>query len=305
MKVSLLLSFLISFNSCWGFIFPGFLKEIERCELVFDADAFLPGGEIALHILTTLKDSTKLASNDSFFYMNFANYNFSLKGPAEIVKKHRKEISIRINEDAYKNPYVVLSIELRRNKAIRWEKKVPIRYDLMQAVSFAGKDGYDPRASTDNGYRTIPLGNTRVNIQFIDNTGTLSNNSDPNIIGEKGKDLTVFMSVIVLESGEEVIKVRINTQDGESILKYFFPIIGGLEIFTIGGQGGISKSGGKGGDGGDVTIYVRPEAKLFLNQLFISNFGGRGGDVWRPENGKTNRGQHGEMGDLKIIDWEY
>lgn len=304
MRSYFLILFFIITPTTWSNNSSSYLKEIQRCELVFDEDSFLPSGEVTISILTTLKDGTQYSSLGSVLQMNFANYNFSLKGPAKVIKKSRKSITLKIDEDAYNNPYLILGISMRRDKAISWEKKIPIRYDLFQAISFVGRDGYDPRTSTDNGYRTIPLGGSRVNIQFIDDGGTLSNNSDPNIVGEKGKDITIFMSIIQSNAGDEIVKIRINPEESLPQFKYFLPGMGGLEVFSIGGKGGISKSGGKGGNGGDVTIYVRPEARPYLDQLYISNYGGRGGDVWRPQEGEKNIGPHGVIGKIEIINWE-
>jgi len=256
------------------------LKKIVKCELAIDAAEVYPGNTIKLVMLTKLKDSTVIRSTQSNFTINFADYDFKAEGGVEILQKSRLACIIRISDEAYRSPTIRLSAVLRRKPSIKWEHEFPIKYDVVQQVYFAGKNGYDPRANTDNGFKKIPI-TKRVNLEFIDEGQTLTNNSDPNIVGGAGPDLDVYVSLIGDTDQEQFLKVEIRNDEGLQIFKYLKLGIGSIQIQSIGGNGGISKSGGKGGRGGNVTVFITPQAKPYFDQVFIENFGGEAGPLWR------------------------
>lgn len=286
-----------------SFIKPGYLKKIASCKIEIDSKAVYPGNTLELIIETKLKDSTVIRSSASNFTINFADYDFTITGGATILEKSRTKLSIEISNDAYREPFVHFSAVLRRKPSIKWEQKFPIRYDVVQKVAFAGKNGYDPRATTANGYRKIPLVKG-VNLEFIDEEQTLTNNSDPNLIGGSGPNLDVYVSLIGNNAQEQFIKVEVRSDQGTQIYKYLKLGVGSLEVQTIGGKGGISKTGGKGGRGGDVTVFITPEAKPYFNQIFIVNYGGEGGQLWRPKIDGEQQGPYGDDGDVKIVKWD-
>lgn len=286
-----------------SFIRPGQLGKIVNCQLKFDHKGIFPGNLVDVVLETTLKDSTVIPSTRSNLTINFADYVFELEGGAVVHEKTRTKLVLLIQDDSYTNPFVEISVHLRRKKSINWKIKLPILYDVTQVVNFSGKDGYDPRANSDNGYKKIPI-TSRVNIEYIDNSQTLTNNSDPNIIGGKGPDLEVYVSLITAEDGEKFVQVDIRSEDGDRITKYLKAGVGSLEIQSVGGKGGISRFGGKGGDGGNVTVFIKPNARPYFNQIFIVNHGGDGGELWRPKIDGQQQGPYGDDGDLEIYDWE-
>lgn len=288
--------------SMFSFVKPGLVKQIARCQINIDKNEIVPGNVIPVTISTILKDSTEILSSQSNVNINFADYIFEIEGGTAIYEKSRTEMKLIISDDYFVNPEIKLSISLRRKKRIRYSVTLPIRYDITQKVYFKGEDGYDPRANTDNGYKKIPLTN-RVNVEFIDNTQTLTNNSDPNIIGGRGPDMHVYISLLDTVNNKEFIAVKIILETGDSIQKYLTLKEGFLEIYTVGGKGGISKYGGKGGKGGDVTVHITPEAKPYFDQIFIINHGGEGGDLWRPKVDGHQQGPFGDDGSLRILEW--
>jgi hypothetical protein len=282
-----------------AFVKPGQGKKIVRCQLQLDSTKIIPGNLVEVSILTVLKDSTYINSTGS---INFADYDIQLIGGAVIHQKTRYKLVIRVLDDFYSNPIIKISAVLRRNPKCYVVKTLRIIYSKVQLVQFKGVDGYDPRANSENGYRKVPI-TKRVNLEFIDNTQTLSNNSDPAIIGGKGPDLEVYISLIQNEANQKFLKVQINNEISQSLTKYLPLGIGQLEIQSIGGKGGISKYGGKGGNGGDVTVHITSEAKPFFYQVIIDNEGGDGGDLWRPKVDGQQSGPYGDNGELKILDW--
>lgn len=300
-KILFLLFFAFS-TAGFSFIWPSLLKKIERCELFYNTKRIFPGSEFEVYVVTTLKDGSEIHSIEGGS-VSFADYIFELSGAARVIKKNRKKLTIQIAEKAYEHPTINLSIKLRRKKSVSWSKKIPINFEILQQVAFHGKNGYDPRANTQNGYRTIPLAEG-INIQFIDNEQTLTNNSDPNIIGGSGPDLNVYVSLIESSTHEKIVEILIEHEDGSVYKKYLKPNIGGLEISTSGGKGGISKSGGRGGKGGDVNVFITPEAKPYFKQIYIYNFGGEGGDLWRPKVDGQQHGAYGDDGKLTISVWD-
>lgn len=301
MTKSLFLLLLIAPAVGFSFLRPGILKKIERCELFYNPSQIFPGNEFDVYIMTVLKDCTEIHSIEGK-NIGFSDYVFELSGGAKIVKKNRKKLTIRVDEDAHENPVIGFSIQLRRKKAIRWSKTIPVKFDVLQEISFQGNDGYDPRTTTDDGYKSIPIGG-KINIQFVDNSQTLTNNSDPNIIGGRGPDLNIYVSLID-GNGQKMVQVEIFNEDGTSFVRYVKPKVGELEISTNGGKGGISKYGGRGGKGGDVHVYITPEAKEYYKQVFISNFGGEGGELWRPKVDGQQQGPYGDDGKLIISNWD-
>jgi hypothetical protein len=286
-----------------SFIKPGLLKKIARCELYVNQDKIVPGNIVEVTIATILKDSTEILSSESNMDINFADYDFEIEGGATVYEKSRTAMKLLISDDHFMNPRVKLKITLRRKKRINYTVTLPIRYDVAQKVFFKGKDGYDPRANSNNGYRKIPIAG-RVNLEFIDETQTLTNNSDPNIIGGRGPDMHVFISLLDTLPNQSFLKVNIHLETGDSIQKYLPVGMGFLEIYTIGGKGGISKYGGKGGKGGDVTVHITPAARPHFDQVFIINHGGDGGELWRPKVDGHQEGPYGDDGILKIVEWE-
>lgn len=296
----LILFFGLSLSS---FIKPGLLKKIARCQIIINADKIVPGNIVEVSISTILKDSSEILSSESNMNVNFADYHFEIEGGAEVYERSRTSMKLLILDDYFMNPEVQLSITLRRKKRINCQVTLPIRYDIAQKVYFKGEDGYDPRANSDNGYRKIPLTN-RVNLEFIDNTQTLTNNSDPNIIGGRGPDMHVYVSLLDTFPNQAFLKVNIHLETGDSIQKYLPLDTGTLEIYSIGGKGGISKYGGKGGKGGDITVHISKAARPHFDQIFIINHGGEGGELWRPKVDGHQTGPYGDDGSLKIVDWE-
>lgn len=286
--------------SALSLIKPGQLKKIIDGKITLEVEELLPGQEFNVGITTTLRDSTKLHSQTSNFTINFSDYEFEMLNGVELIQKSRTVMTLRVSENSYLNPFVELKIKLRRKGEINHFLRIPIRYDLTQRVVYHGEDGFDPRSTTENGYRKIPIAG-RVNVEFIDNEQTLTNNSDPAIIGGKGPNLEVFVSVLDTMS-KAFIRVKIIDEFGGIVTKTLIPEIGQLEIESIGGKGGISRSGGKGGDGGDVTVYLSPRAKPYFDQVFILNYGGEGGELWRPKVDGQKRGPYGNEGSLKIIE---
>ena len=232
------------------------------------------------------------------------DYNIELEGGAVVHEKTRTKFILRILDEAYKTPFILITAKLRRKKSITHTLKLPILYDVIQQISFAGKNGYDPRSTTESGFKTIPI-TKRVNIQFIDNTQTLTNNSDPNIIGGRGMDLLVYISMAEEVENGQYIKIKIVGEQEVEFTKYLRVGVGMLEIATTGGKGGISKSGGKGGRGGDVSVFIRPEARKYFNQVLVYNFGGDGGALWRPKVDGHQQGPFGDNGTMEIYNWEY
>lgn len=287
--------------SGFSFIWPGLLKKIERCELVFDKSEVYPGNAFKIIIITTLKDSTQYFSNQDR-EISFADYEFELTGAAELIERTRQELTIRVNENAHLNPTVGLSIELRRKETINWQATIPVNYDVARKLTFKGKDGYDPRSGDGNGFKKIPL-TKRINIEFVDNTKTLTNNSDPAVMGGEGPALDVYVSVINTSANQKMVVVEVVKDDGTIYTKYLKPSIGELEIATTGGKGGISKYGGKGGNGGNVHVYITKEAKAYYDQIFINNTGGDGGELWRPKIDGQQQGPYGDDGKLTISEW--
>lgn len=281
---------------------PGLLKQIERVEFVYKPNSIYPGNLVEISLRTVLKDSTEIFSTESNTTVNFADYIFELEKGAVIHDKSRTSLTLKIADDAYEDPKVVFSVRLRRKPSIKAIVTAPILYDGIQTVYFSGKNGYDPRANSDNGFRKIPL-TSRVNIEFIDNSQTLTNNSDPNIVGGKGPDLDVYISLIKAQNGTDYLKVVVRKDLGGEYVKYLIAGVGFLEIYSVGGKGGISKYGGKGGDGGDVTVFITRQAKPFYDQIFIVNHGGDGGELWRPLVDGQQQGPFGDDGAVKVVDW--
>jgi hypothetical protein len=282
-----------------AFVKPGQGKKAVRCQLQIDSTKIIPGNLVEVSILTVLADSTRINSTNS---INFADYDIQLIGGAEVYQKTRYKLILKILDDYYTNPVIKISAALRRNPKCFVVRSLPIIYSGVQLVQFKGVDGYDPRVNSENGYRKVPI-TKRVNIEFIDNTQTLSNNSDPAIIGGKGPDLEVYISLIQNESNQKFLKVQINSEISQSLTKYLPIGVGQLEIQSVGGKGGISKYGGKGGNGGNVTVHITSEAKPFFYQVIIDNEGGDGGDLWRPKVDGQQSGPYGDNGELKILDW--
>ena len=298
MHKPLLILLLLAFLG-FSFVKPGQGKKVVRCQLQIDSTKIIPGNLVEVSILTVLKDSTYINSTGA---INFADYDIQLIGGAVIHQKTRYKLVIRVLDDFYSNPVIKISATLRRNPKCFVLRTFRIIYSKLQLLQFKGVDGYDPRANSENGYRKVPI-TKRVNLEFIDNTQTLSNNSDPAIIGGKGPDLEVYISLIQSESNQKFLKVQINSEISQSLTKYLPLGIGQLEIQSIGGKGGISKYGGKGGNGGNVTIHITSEAKPFFYQVIIDNEGGEGGDLWRPKVDGQQSGPYGDNGELKILDW--
>ncbi len=280
----------------------GRLSRIARCELLVNKHEIYPNNSTEITLRTTLNDSIKIYSTTPQPGISFLNYKFTLEGPAKIERSNKKSVVIKVTEEAYKNPFIRLKVQLKRNPQIVWEKEFPVLYDVEQSISFFGKNGYNPQSSTSNGYRKVKL-TKRVNLVFIDNGQTLSNNSG-RIEGDNGPNLTLYVSMIKGFEKQEYVKVEIETNYGDRQTKYLRPKVGLLEISTIGGNGGISENGGRGGNGGDVTIYVKNEARQYLDQVFIQNQGGEGGPLWRPKVDGHKEGPYGDQGEIKIIDWE-
>lgn len=285
-----------------AFIKPGLLKQISRVEFIFKPNDIMPGNLVELSLRTVLKDSSEIFSTESNTTINFADYVFELEKGAVIHDKSRTSLTLKIADDAYEDPEVVFSVRLRRKPSIKAIVTAPILYDGIQTIYFSGKNGYDPRANSDNGFRKIPL-TSRVNIEFIDNSQTLTNNSDPNIVGGKGPDLDVYISLIKAQNGMDYLKVVVRKDLGGEYVKYLIAGVGFLEIYSVGGKGGISKYGGKGGDGGDVTVFITRQAKPFYDQIFIVNHGGDGGELWRPLVDGQQQGPFGDDGAVKVVDW--
>jgi hypothetical protein len=298
MHKPLLILLLLAFLG-FSFVKPGQGKKVVRCQLQIDSTKIIPGNLVEVSILTVLKDSTYINSTGA---INFADYDIQLIGGAVIHQKTRYKLVIRVLDDFYSNPVIKISATLRRNPKCFVLRTFRIIYSKLQLLQFKGVDGYDPRANSENGYRKVPI-TKRVNLEFIDNTQTLSNNSDPAIIGGKGPDLEVYISLIQSESNQKFLKIQINSEISQSLTKYLPLGIGQLEIQSIGGKGGISKYGGKGGNGGNVTIHITSEAKPFFYQVIIDNEGGEGGDLWRPKVDGQQSGPYGDNGELKILDW--
>jgi hypothetical protein len=283
----------------FSFVKPGQGKKVVRCQLQIDSTKIIPGNLVEVSILTVLKDSTYINSTGA---INFADYDIQLIGGAVIHEKTRYKLVIRVLDDFYSNPVIKISVTLRRNPKCFVLRTFRIIYSKLQLLQFKGVDGYDPRANSENGYRKVPI-TKRVNLEFIDNTQTLSNNSDPAIIGGKGPDLELYISLIKDESNKNFLKVLINSEFTLPITKYLPLGIGQLEIQSNGGKGGISKYGGNGGNGGNVTVHITSEAKPFFYQVIIDNEGGEGGDLWRPKVDGQQSGPYGDNGELKILDW--
>ena len=298
MHKPLLILLLLAFLG-FSFVKPGQGKKVVRCQLQIDSTKIIPGNLVEVSILTVLKDSTYINSTGA---INFADYDIQLIGGAVVHQKTRYKLVIRVLDDFYSNPVIKISATLRRNPKCFVLRTFRIIYSKLQLLQFKGVDGYDPRANSENGYRKVPI-TKRVNLEFIDNTQTLSNNSDPAIIGGKGPDLEVYISLIQSESNQKFLKIQINSEISQSLTKYLPLGIGQLEIQSIGGKGGISKYGGKGGNGGNVTIHITSEAKPFFYQVIIDNEGGEGGDLWRPKVDGQQSGPYGDNGELKILDW--
>lgn len=282
---------------------PGQLKNVARVDFIVNPKEIYPGNLIDLSLLTTLKDSTEIFSSESNTTINFADYIFELNKGAVLVEKTRTKLLLQISDDAYNDPFVTFSVRLRRRPSITRTVNLPILYDVAQKVYFSGKNGYDPRANSNDGYRKIPI-TGRVNIEFIDNEQTLTNNSDPNIIGGKGPDLDIYVSLIRAADQTEFLQVLVRREFGGEYTKYVKVGAGSLEIYSIGGKGGISKYGGKGGDGGDVTVFLSPAARPYFNQIFIINHGGDGGDLWRPTIDGQQSGPYGDDGAFAILPWD-
>lgn len=292
---------LIAFPFLVAFIKPGQLKKIARVTLEFDASTLVPGQEFGAVLITTLKDSTQIRSKTSNFTINFADYEVELISGVNVIEKSRTMMALKVSDYNFVNPFIEIKTKLRRKPSIKHHLKIPIRYDLTQRVKYEGRDGYDPRSTTKNGYRQIPITN-RVNIEFIDNEQTLTNNSDPAIIGGKGPQLDVYVSMLdTLE--KSFVRVLVKDEFGQQTVKTLLPDIGEIEIQSVGGKGGISRSGGKGGDGGDITVYLSPKAKPYFDQIFIINHGGEGGELWRPKIDGQKLGPYGNEGKLEIVDW--
>lgn len=292
------------FITCLGFAFikPGLLKQIQRVEFIYSPNEMYPGNLVELSLRTVLKDSSEIFSTESNTTINFADYIFELEKGATIHEKSRTTLTLKIADDAYENPKIVFSVRLRRRSAIQAKIEVPILYDVTQKVYFSGKNGYDPRANSANGFRKIPIAG-RVNIEFVDNEQTLTNNSDPNLIGGDGPDLEVYVGLLVTNDGSKFLKVDIRKEFGGEYTKYIKVGVGFLEIYSVGGKGGISKYGGRGGNGGNVTVFLSKEAKPYYNQIFIVNHGGDGGELWRPQVDGQKQGPFGDDGFATIVDW--
>lgn len=297
--------FLIIISLCFismSFIKPGQLRKIVSCNVTFNSADIYPGNLVEMTINTKLKDSSVINSNASNVTINFADYYFELEGGAVVHEKTRTKMTLKIADDSFNDPFVNLTVRLRRKKSVQWQMKIPILYDVRQKVVFNGSNGYDPRNNSDNGYKKIPL-TKRVNLEFIDNEQTLTNNSDPAILGGDGPKLDVHVSIIPSQQRGKFIKVEIRSENGEQLVKYLKVGVGWLEIQSSGGKGGISKYGGKGGKGGDITVYITPEARPHFNQIFIENFGGEGGELWRPKVDGQQQGPYGDNGEVEIIQW--
>ncbi len=268
--------------------------------MFFDQASVYPGNVFEMTLATILKDSSEILSTESGLTVNFADYSLELKGPVKRELRARKVLEMRVSDEAYLNPEITISISLRKKPSIQYTVTVPVRYDVVQRIKYAGEDGYDPRSSTNNGYKKVNLF-ANINLEYIDNEQTLSNNSDPRIIGGRGPDMDVYIETA--PKNKEFLKVDVNVENGDKYTKYIWKGKGTLEIVSTGGRGGISKSGGKGGDGGDVTVHIRPEDKVFFNQVFILNFGGDGGELWRPKVDGQQLGPFGNDGKVTVVDW--
>lgn len=284
-----------------SFIKPGQLKDIVRCEIQLDQKKIIPGNLVEMSLLTYLRDSSVVESTASNAAINFADYTLELSGGVAIYEKTRTKMTLQILDESFNDPFVRITVKLRRKKSVKQTLVLPILYNSVQQVSFVGKNGYDPRATTESGYKTIPI-TKNINIQFIDNTQTLTNNSDPAIIGGRGMDLTISISKLFTTEFGNFFQVDIEGEQGVALTKYVKVGEGKLEISTIGGKGGISKSGGKGGKGGDVIVLIKPELRPYFDQIVIYNYGGEGGDLWRPKVDGQQQGPYGDDGTMEVFD---
>jgi hypothetical protein len=152
--------------------------------------------------------------------------------------------------------------------------------------------------------KKIPIGSTNINIEFLDNEATLTNQDDPKVSGADGPDLFVYVSLVENIRKDTFIKVLVTNEQEIREVRYLKPDLGSLEIMSIGGKGGVSKYGGTGGDGGDITVYQKEDAAKYYYQIYYTNYGGDGGELWRPIERYPDKGETGEVGELKFIRWE-
>lgn len=288
-------------SNLFAHISPYVKRELEDLRLSYSADSVLAGENIQFTLISILKGGIELTSAKPFMSPNFSDYKLNVYGPVRIIKKDRKKLILSIDHDAYENPFIRFEIKCKRKPSIKKTINVRIRFDVPYLITFKGNDGYDPATSSQEDRKEI----LNTNIYFSMGYGnTLSHNTGKSVDGEKGPDLTIFLSLFEYDMAyEKMLKVEVRSEHQKPITRFIELNTGEAIISSIGGNGGTSQEGGKGGDGGDVILYVTEEAWPYKDQLFIRNFGGSGGPLWRPTE-KGQSGPYGHPGKTTILPWD-
>lgn len=285
----------------FGYIHPDIRDEIRSCRIIFNADSVLPGSTLKLSVNTVLSNGYELSSASGVFSPNLSDYRIHVSGQAELVKKNRKYFWIKIEENAWSDPFIRIDATLKKNKEITCREMIRIRMEAPVYVNYSGQDGYDPATSTEEA--RMEIFNTGVYLS-LGYPNTLSYHSGKSVDGEDAPDLDVYLRMEQLENQREMkLRADIIDSEGKVTTKYIDPVYGELIISSIGGNGGTSTFGAKGGRGGDVTVYYTREAQPYLSRVYIRNFGGNGGPLWRPSH-EGQSGPCGMPGETSYLAWD-
>ena len=242
------------------------------------------------------------------------------------------------------DPKLVVRVSLKSNPQIYRKMSWPIEITNKSSVHYNGengtlaKKGSVGKAGTSHTFFRHEDGNNG-------NNGAWGLNGSN---GAKGENLEIYVSRVQLDCfADSVVQVLITAENQKKTNKFyltnqkqllFVSADGGNggnggdggdggngqhgQVYLLqdvrelsemgdggnGGNGGNGGHGGDGGEGGNIVVYYSPETKEYLDQIIISNnggkgglsgrggYGGRGGDTGNGQLTSGTRGQSGISG---------
>lgn len=295
---------------------------MRHCELVYNAYEVRMGASFDVQLVNPT------ATDSSQRIIPFSSLDVEVSGAAKIVWK-RKSLRIKVVDEEGATPFITVRIN---GKSV-FQESIPVLYDQEYRIQYRAKDGKHGRFGQ---YRwkcnlmhdhEIPLNDSDYCKMEYDMDEQSHGES-----GDKGMDLQVYVKMIPNGDRSRLIQVEMRNENGGSDLRYITPHAGKIFIETAGGNGGDggrcvaahymteedttatyiypepdllfgqSGNGGDGGRGGNITVYITEEARLFYDHIYLDNPGGHGGRPYYMNYGFD--GRKGEMGRVEILIWE-